>query len=461
MALDVRSLLVDDEGLRRFEGAMAATGGARHMLQSRHRRRDGSIMHVEITSNGVEVAGRAARLALINDVTDRVLQEEALQRSEEKLRESQKMEAVGRLAGGIAHDFNNLLTAITGHAQLLLDEVDASLEPQIHEIANAANRAASLTHQLLAFSRKQVLQPVILDLNDAVRETESLLRRVIGEHIQLSLSLDSALRRVKADPAQMQQVLMNVVLNARDAMPNGGTLNIRTCNTTTSELPSNRPAEIPEGRFSMVVITDNGEGMDAHTLAHVFEPFFTTKAAGKGTGLGLATVYGILRQSDGYIFAESQPGGGTTFRVLLPVSDESPGLERQRSTTAEPRRSGGETILVVEDEESVRALVQKVLEKRGYNVLSAPNGAAALEIVGEGEPIDLLLTDIVMPGIPGQDLARRVAELRPGILVLFMSGYAEDAIAGRGMLGPDANFLEKPFTPSGLATIVRSVLDGE
>jgi two-component system cell cycle sensor histidine kinase/response regulator CckA len=457
---DVRKLFADTESSRRFEGSLRAADGERYMVRSRHRKRDGSVIEVEVTSNHIEIDNRSARLDLITDISDRVRQEEALQRSEEQLRQSQKMEAVGRLAGGIAHDFNNLLTAISGHAQLLYDELPEHLRLEVREIATAAGRAAALTHQLLAFSRRQVLQPVILDLNDAVQETESLLRRVIGEDIQVTLELDPELGRVKADPAQMQQVLMNLVLNARDSMPNGGTLRISTRNVTNAGASSIEESEMPEGNYALVTLADSGDGMSAETLSHIFEPFFTTKEAGKGTGLGLATVYGILRQSEGFIFAESEQAVGTTFRVLLPVCEGQPDAARKQpgNTTA---GAGGETILVVEDEESVRALVRKVLEKRGYIVLTAKDGMDALEIIAQRTaPIDLMLTDVVMPGIAGQDLAQQVSALRPEIRVVFMSGYADDAIAGHGLLNNYAHFLEKPFTPKSLENIVRSVLDG-
>jgi signal transduction histidine kinase/ActR/RegA family two-component response regulator len=371
------------------------------------------------------------------------------QRTEELLRQSQKMEAVGRLAGGIAHDFNNLLSAIIGYADLVLSNGDElrpdSARADVLEIRSAGERGAALTKQILAFSRRQALKPEVVLLNDVLRDMESLLRRTLGEDMELVIRLDPDLAQVEVDPHQFGQVLMNLAANARDAMPEGGRLIFETSNV---------------GRYVMVSVTDTGVGMDPETVSHVFEPFFTTKSPEKGTGLGLSTVYGIVHQSGGTVEVRSELGEGTTFAVLLPQAVEPKAEASPAAATAGSPR-GGETILLVEDEEVLRNLVARVLGGLGYTVLTAADAEEVLEILtGREAPIDLLLSDVVLPGgIQGNDMAAGLLSARPGLLVLFMSGYARDATIHDRHLDEGANFLQKPFTPSELAAKVREVLD--
>jgi two-component system cell cycle sensor histidine kinase/response regulator CckA len=382
-------------------------------------------------------------------------------RLEQQLRQSQKIEAMGRLAGGIAHDFNNLLTCINGYTELLMCQMPAP-DPQRHfveEIHAAGERAAQLTRQLLAFSRRQVLQPEILDLNCIVREMERMLQRLIGEDIHLSIDLNPQLGPVKADPGQMEQVLMNLVVNARDAMPNGGHLSIQTENVVLGEDFIREHEGASPGQYVLLTVSDNGCGISADARSHIFEPFFTTKDIGKGTGLGLSTVYGIVKQSEGYISVESQAGLGSTFAVYLPRVQGAPCPANRASRVAVAPHLGSETILLVEDEESVLELARRLLLLHGYRVLAARDGPAALQICREHDvPIHLLVTDVVMPVMGGWDLARQVVAMRPGIKVLFMSGYSEEAILHRGFLEPDTAFLLKPFSTSSLTDRVREML---
>jgi len=379
---------------------------------------------------------------------------------EEQFRQSQKMEAVGQLAGGIAHDFNNLLTAILGNTQLLLRELPAGDRKRgdVEEIRKASERAASLTRQLLAYSRRQMLQPVVLDLNVVVAEMDKLLRRLIGEHIALVTVLAPDLGRVKADPNQLEQVIVNLAVNARDAMPEGGKLTIETANVDLDEVFTQAHLGSVPGAYAMVAVTDTGSGMDATVRAHLFEPFFTTKEVGKGTGLGLATVYGIVKQSDGYISVYSEPGHGSSFKIYLPRI-ATPARAAAGSQKGGPAR-GTETVLVVEDEPAVLSLSRRALEAQGYVVLAASDAAAALRVVERhGGMIHLLLTDVVMPGLSGRELADQLAGQRPGIRVLYMSGYPGDAVVQHGTLPSGSAFLQKPFSPDGLARKVRDVLD--
>ncbi|HXO84936.1 MAG TPA: PAS domain S-box protein, partial [Gemmatimonadales bacterium] len=381
---------------------------------------------------------------------------------EEQFRQAQKMEAVGQLAGGIAHDFNNLLTAILGNTQLLLRDLPPgdSKRGDVEEIRKASERAASLTRQLLAYSRRQMLQPEVLDLNVVVAEMDKMLRRLIGENIALETLLAPDLGRVRADPNQVEQVLVNLAVNARDAMVDsgGGTLTIGTGNVDLDEAFTQANLGSKAGPHVVLAVTDTGTGMDATVRAHLFEPFFTTKEVGKGTGLGLATVYGIVKQSDGYISVHSEPGRGSSFKIYLPRLDarprtSSPGLKLGVSR-------GTETILVVEDEPAVLALSQRALETHGYVVLAASDATTALRLVERhGGTIHLLLTDVVMPGMSGRDLADQLSARRPGTRVLYMSGYPGDAVVQHGELQPGAAFLQKPFSPDGLARKVRDVLD--
>ena len=371
--------------------------------------------------------------------------EQALRRSEEQLRQAQKMEAVGRLAGGIAHDFNNLLTVITSYGDLLLEDLapDDSRRDDVDQIRKAAEGAAALTRQLLAFSRQQVLEPKVVDLRAILAGTEKLLRRLIGADVHLAMPLAPDLGAVKADPGQLEQIIINLAVNARDAMPGGGRLTIEAANMVVEARP---------GRYVMLAVSDTGIGMDEQTKARVFEPFFTTKETGKGTGLGLATVYGIVKQAGGFITVDSEPGRGTTFKVYLPRVDEPVAPAIARPAPAEPRR-GTETVLVAEDAPSVRLVTRQVLERYGYTVLEAPTGDIALRLAAKHHgPIHLLLTDVVMPGLSGRQLAGQLSLLRSEMKVLYVSGYADT-------VEPGAAYLQKPFAPEALARRVRDVLD--
>ncbi|MBW2049308.1 MAG: response regulator [Deltaproteobacteria bacterium] len=383
------------------------------------------------------------------------------ERLSEQLRQAQKMEAIGVLAGGVAHDFNNLLTLILGQAELMslnLGEQN-SIKQGVEEIIRAAKSAASLTRQLLTFSRKQVIQPKILNLNDVLTGIEKMLQSILGEDVELILRKAPDLERVKADPVQMEQVVMNLVVNARDAMPTGGKLIIETANAELDHAYfMARGLEGTPGRFTQLTVTDTGAGMDRETRRRIFEPFFTTKGLGRGTGLGLATVYGIVKQAGGYVWVYSEPAQGASFRIYLPVSDG----EEADSAEKAPRAGaqGSETVLVVEDDEMIRALACRILEHYGYRVLEAGNGKDALEKARTHQgPIQLLLTDVALPRMVGKDLAVALLKDRPDTRVIYMSGYTDEIIARRGVLEESVDFLEKPFTPASLAQKVREVLD--
>ncbi|MEY2506057.1 MAG: two-component system, cell cycle sensor histidine kinase and response regulator CckA [Verrucomicrobiota bacterium] len=398
---------------------------------------------------------------LVREMEERRATEEALRKSEEELRHSQKMEAVGRLAGGVAHDFNNLLTAIIGYAELIATRTSSnSLAKQNAElIRKAGEQAAALTRQLLAFSRKQILQPKVIDLNALVVEMERLLRRVIGERFDLQSHPNAANGRVKADPSQLEQVVLNLGVNARDAMPRGGKLIIRTENVTLDGTAARQiSASLAPGDYVMLSVADTGAGMDEETMSHIFEPFFTTKGPGKGTGLGLATVYGIVRQTGGGISVESELGKGSTFCIYLPV--ESAPVDFTRVPLAPLEKTDNfETVLVVEDEEIVRELVCEVLEHQGYNVLCAPDGIEALNLAdGFDGDIHLLVTDVIMPHMNGHELAGKLCALRPNMKVLYVSGYSDNDIGDHGTLDPRHELLQKPFTPQTLARKIRDVL---
>ncbi len=381
---------------------------------------------------------------------------------EEQLRQSQKMEAIGKLAGGIAHDFNNLLTAITGYSELTLRRLSETdpLRRNIEEIKKAGNRAASLTRQLLAFSRKQVLQPQVMDFNAVLVEMFKMLQRLIGEDIDLLPVLDPSLGQIKADPGQIHQVLINLAVNARDAMPQGGKLTIKTANIHIDEEYASHHISVRPGRYVMLSVSDSGSGMDEATQARIFEPFFTTKEAGKGTGLGLSTVYGIIKQSGGNIWVYSEVGKGTTFKIYLPRADQE--AEAKEDAVRDEHPVGTETILLVEDEEMVRNLTREILQMSGYKVIEARHGVEALQVCEQYDGhIQLMLTDVVMPQMGGRVLAEQSARLRPEMRVLYMSGYTDDAIVHHGVLDKDVAFIEKPFPPDALARKVREVLDAD
>ena len=380
---------------------------------------------------------------------------------EERLRQAHKMEAVGRLAGGVAHDFNNLLTIIRGNSDLLKDRegADALHNKCVDQIQKAAGRAVSMTRQLLAFSRMQVLQPRVIDLNGVVSDLGKMLPRLIGEHIEYSFSAEPNLALVKADPGQIEQVILNLAANARDAMPRGGQLSVRTMNLSINEAEALRRPPLTPGRYVQLSVTDNGTGMDDATRAHIFEPFFTTKEVGKGTGLGLATVYGIIKQSGGYIWVESAPGKGTTFEIYLPQAVGKTTVETEPEDKASPSQRGSETILVVEDEAGVRELACQFLRVKGYTVLEAGSGPEALEVAGRhsGE-IHLLLSDMVMPRMSGEELTTKLRAARAEIRVAFMSGYSKFSRGDIGKEYPDAPVLQKPFSPASVVEIVRDAL---
>jgi two-component system cell cycle sensor histidine kinase/response regulator CckA len=386
--------------------------------------------------------------------------EYALREREDQLRQAQKMEAIGRLAGGVAHDFNNLLTAIIGYTDVVVERetTDAITRRDVGEIRKAADRAAGLTRQLLAFGRKQFLRPVVLDLNDTVNDLLHMLPRVIGENMQTEPRLSPGLSRVTADPSQMEQVLVNLVLNARDAMPLGGTIGIETANVELSAARIEAEGlSIAPGSFVMLAVTDNGTGMDADTRAHAFEPFFTTKPKGKGTGLGLATVYGIVDQTGGAITIRTALGHGTTVRIYLPAVAAP--AERREPPPVPVRTVGNEAVMIVEDNDAVRELAILTLSERGYNVIQASSAEDALELISRGARPQLLLTDVVMPGLSGPNLAARLMQHNPRLRVLYMSGYSEDAAARHGVFWGGVPLLQKPFTPSQLAERVRIALD--
>ena len=418
--------------------------------------KDGSTFEVSMSWGPLDDEPAHGYVVTFADMTDR-------KRLEAQLMQAQKMEAVGRLAGGVAHDFNNMLTAIKSYSQLLLQDVaaDDARHKDIQEIDLAADRAARLTRQLLAFSRQQMLQPRVLDVNQTVSELEKMLQRLLLKDITLSTRLAPDLHAVRADAGQLEQVIVNLVVNARDAMPDGGRLTVRTQNVTIDAAAARQgwSFEVRPGEYVLISVTDTGHGMDAATQSRIFEPFFTTKDRHKGTGLGLSTVYGIVKQSGGYIRVISEPGQGSAFEVYLPVAD---GSVAPAGPPARPATSGGsETVLVVEDDDGIRAVIKRILERAGHRVLEATNGAEALRLCEtSGDTIDLVLSDIAMPEMQGPDLARRIRERHPGMAMLLMSGYAESATQQDGILAEGVEFLGKPFSPDALTRKIRHILDG-
>jgi PAS domain S-box-containing protein len=421
-------------------------------------RKDGAAIVARISGRSIPNGKSGGTFEIfIEDVTEtRTL--------ELQLRQAQKMEAIGRLAGGIAHDFNNLLMVISGYSEFLLERIgpDPRLRGPAQEISNATQRATSLTRQLLAFSRKQMLAPKVLDLNEVVAENLKMLTRMIGEDIDLVMVPGPVLGAVRADPGQIDQVIMNLAVNARDAMPQGGKLTIETANIALDENFARTHTPLTAGDYIMLAISDTGVGMDGDTQSRIFEPFFTTKGS-KGTGLGLSTVYGIVKQSGGFIFVDSQPQRGTAFRAYFPRVDGREDVAAAQDTLALPRAEHGqETILLVEDESNLRRLARQYLETQGYKILEAEDGAAALQIVdGHQGKIDLLLTDVIMPGMNGRELATQISKLLPDVRVLYMSGYTENAVGHDGTLDVGINLMQKPFSLPALRERVREVLDSE
>jgi two-component system cell cycle sensor histidine kinase/response regulator CckA len=425
-------------------------------VEVRWKRKDGSAITVRLSGRVVNNPEETAEVVEIiaEDITERRV-------LENQFRQAQKMEAVGRLAGGVAHDFNNLLMVISGYAEVLLEHTikNDPLYPKIEAIHQATDRATTLTRQLLAFSRKQLLELKVVDLNIIVEDIKRLLRPLIGENIELQTQLAPDLGRTRADAGQIEQVLMNLVVNSKDAMPNGGKIIIQSANARLNHEDVRREySYVQPGLYVVLSVTDTGEGMDKETQLRIFEPFFTTKEKGKGTGLGLSTVYGIIKQSGGYVLVQSEPGQGTTFRIYLPRVEDA--LETVGTLGISSSQNGGsETVLLVEDEESVRQLVRETLESKGYKVLEADNGEAALRIVSNySDKIDMLITDVVMPGMSGRELSARLCASRPQTKVLYLSGYTEDAIGHEGVVDPDTAFLQKPFTLQMLSRKVREVL---
>lgn len=424
----------------------------------------GEHVLVEVSAVPFVHAGESGALVFVSDISERKRAEAALRRSEEQLRQSQKMEAVGQLAGGVAHDFNNLLTAIIGYSDLILARGaggDQSVVEDVEEIKRAAERASELTRQILAFSRRQALRAERVSLNEVLLRMEPLLSHALGEDIEVACLCSSDLGLVEVDVSQFEQVLMNLAANARDAMPEGGRLTLETANVEIDDTYCAKYPDATPGKYVVVSVSDTGVGIEPEVLPHIFEPFFTTKPPGTGTGLGLSTVYGIVRQSGGLINVYSEPGQGTTFRIYLPRV-EAEAEEPIAPVVSASRVSGGEAVLVVEDESALRDLIGRVLTGLGYQVLIAASGPEALELVArEEQPPDLLLTDVILPGgMQGHQLAQQLRATWPGLRVLYMSGYTRNAIVHAGRLDPGVNFLEKPFTPDRLAAAVREVLEG-
>jgi PAS domain S-box-containing protein len=420
----------------------------------RLRKKGGAIIQAEITKHTFMLGGRVCRIAVGRDITERL-------RLEEQLRQSQKMEAVGRLAGGVAHDFNNVLSVILSYGAMLLAEMKPGepMRDDMEEIYKAGKRAADLTRQLLMFSRQQVLEPKVLDLNEVLASMDKMLQRILGADVDLISLPVPSLGRVRADPSSVEQVIMNLVVNARDAMPKGGKLTMETGNVVLDEVYAEAHLGVTPGRHVMLAVTDTGTGMDKETLTRIFEPFFTTKESGKGTGLGLSTVFGIVQQSGGSVWVYSEPGKGTTFKVYFPRVDAP---VTTAGTSESPKTlQGSETILLVEDDDQVRVVARGILRKNGYHVIEARNAGEAL-LHSEKHPglIHLLLSDVVMPQMSGPELAKRLARARPDMRVLCMSGYTDDSIVRHGVLEAKLAYLQKPITPEALTTRIREVLDG-
>ncbi len=417
------------------------------------RRKDGSDFPVEVSLSALDVEGAVYGIAFVSDISQR-------KTLEEQLTHAQKMEAVGRLAGGVAHDFNNMLTVIAGYNRMILDELSPvdPLRGYAEEILKAADRAGALTNQLLAFSRRQIMQPRVISVNAVIEQTEKMLRRLIGEDIQLSIGLKADTGNIKADPNHIAQAVVNLAVNARDAMPTGGRLTIETGNSHIDETYVRTHMGVKPGEFVMIAVSDTGIGMDSATRQRIFEPFFTTKERGKGTGLGLATVYGMVKQSGGDIWVYSEPGTGTTFKLYFPRVQEPPadvlagGPEKTKTTE-------GETILLVEDEKAVRDLTSRILQKLGYKVLPAASGEEAIRLGhAHAGRIALLLTDVVMPNMSGRQVADALSQIQPGIKVLFLSGYTENTVVHHGVLDSAVDFLPKPFSREVLGQKIREIL---
>ncbi len=416
------------------------------------RRKDGTDFAVEVSLSHIQTDGEVYAIAFVSDISER-------KKLEQQLMHSQKMEAVGRLAGGVAHDFNNMLTVIAGYERMILDELkpDDPLREYAEEVLDAATRAAELTNQLLTFSRRQVIQPRVFNVNTVITNLEKMLRRLIGEDIRLTLQLDEKVANIRSDPSHVEQAIVNLAVNSRDAMPEGGRIIIESSNQYLDENYARSHLGVHPGQYVMIAVSDTGTGMDAETRQHIFEPFFTTKEKGKGTGLGLATVYGMVKQNGGDIWVYSEPGSGTTFKLYFPMVEEP--ADSERGKPSETHRPGGETLLLVEDERSVRELTVRILERLGYHVLSAESGEEALRVSSSFEGhIALMLTDVIMPGMNGPQVAEALTAIRPGMKVLFLSGYTENTILYHGVLEAGLDFMPKPYNREALARKIRELL---
>jgi PAS domain S-box-containing protein len=467
MSIDEIDPTYSEEGWVRYWEMLKREGSFR--FESLHRTKAGRVYPVEILAYYLPHEGLEYNCVFARDISEQKMAEAALRDSEEQLRQAQKMEAIGQLAGGIAHDFNNLLTAVIGYSDLLLarkEIADSDAAEDVAEIKKAAERASALTRQILAFSRRQALQPAVVSLESILKGIEPLLRRTLGENVRLDIVAQSDAGNVEIDVHQFEQVIMNLALNARDAMASGGRLTIEASTVELDAEYCRAKLDVPPGPYAMLSVSDTGVGMSEEVLSRAFEPFFTTKAAGAGTGLGLSTVYGIIKQSGGGVAVESEVGKGTTFKVFLPLAEDSSlGVfgQARHAVTMVPAALplGGETILVVEDEEALRNLTWRVLADVGYRVLLAASADEALPILRDHDgPLDAVLTDVVLPGsMQGNDLAAVVRAQHPGVPVIFMSGYTRDAIGHGGRLEEDVNFIQKPFTPEHVLARVREVLD--
>ncbi len=460
-SLDLRSLFSSDAEFLALTRTLQANGHAQWPEMPLRKRNERVIWaSLSIVLNRY-ADGKLFMDGLIENVTERKRAEEALKQSEDNLRHSQKMEAIGRLAGGIAHDFNNILTAINGYSDLLLHALDSpeTLMTGLEEIKRAGGRAASLTRQLLMFSRKQILQPDVLDLNQLLVGQNKMLRRLIGENIELVTLLGCDLPLIKLDAVQLEQIILNLVINARDAINEGGIITIETAAAAPPESLLNCEPNASTD-WVLLSVKDNGSGMDKNTLSHIFEPFFTTKPGMQGTGMGLASVYGIVKQNNGCIQVTSEPGEGTTFRIYFPASSEKASSDASLANPAKPAQGGTETVLLAEDEEAVRNLIMRLLTESGYRVLEAHGGDEALNLCqAEEGPIDLLITDLVMPRMSGRELAMAVHSMHPDMPILYISGYTEDIAIRRGISSAEVHFLAKPFTAEMLRQKVRGILD--
>ena len=441
------------EDLPRLQASVRQAAGLASTGLWRHRLKDGRMIDVEVVSHTTSYGGQKAVISVLQDVTHR-------KQLEEQIQQSAKMEAVGMLAGGIAHDFNNLLTIINGYSHILLNSIpaDDANHSAVEQIMKAGERAATLTRQLLSYSRRQVLQPKLLSLDQLLIGMEGMLRRLISEDIELRFSPGCDHGQIRADPGQVEQVVMNLAINARDAMPHGGILRIETLCVDLDEHDSTPHANVKPGKYVLLVVGDNGTGMDAETRKHLFEPFFTTKVQGQGTGLGMTTVFSIVKQSGGGVEVYSESGKGTSVKVYLPRVDQP--AEAEVETPRLKAGRGSETILLVEDEEQVRNLVRDTLRREGYKVLDAPNAAEARRIAATySGPVHLLIADVVMPKEGGRELAASLARRRPAMKVLFMSGYTDPAVVYSGPPAAESAFIQKPFTPAALSSKVREILE--